>query len=232
MLTIRKAKERGHADHGWLDTWHTFSFADYHDPEHMGFRVLRVINEDRVQPGLGFGTHGHHDMEILTYVLEGALEHKDSMGTGSLIRPGELQYMSAGSGVMHSEFNASKSELVHLLQIWILPAVRNAAPSYDQKNFKAALKPGALVLLASNDGREGSIELRQDVRLFAGILDAQDDIEHVLAPSRYGWLQVARGSMRLNDLPLEAGDGVAIREETRLQMQSQKYAEFLLFDLP
>ena len=182
MLTIRKSAERGHADHGWLDTYHSFSFADYHDPDHMGFRDLRVINEDVVQPALGFGTHGHRDMEILTWVLEGQLEHKDSMESGGIIHPGELQYMSAGRGVMHSEFNASKSELVKLLQIWILPDEQSAKPRYGQKSFAEALERGGLVLLASKAGRDGSIAIRQNVDLFVARLDGAKTLEHHSRP--------------------------------------------------
>jgi redox-sensitive bicupin YhaK (pirin superfamily) len=231
MLKIRKSGERGHAEHGWLESFHTFSFADYHDDAHMGFRALRVINEDFVQPARGFGTHGHRDMEIVTYVLEGTLEHKDSMGNGDLIKPGDVQYMSAGTGVMHSEFNASKKDLVHLMQIWILPDDVGAKPRYDQKNFAGALKPGNLALVASPDGAQGSIAIRADVRLFAGVLDVQHGIEHGLEPKRHAWLQVARGSLSVNDLRLEAGDGCAISAEKKLAFQTLGTAEFLLFDL-
>lgn len=230
--TLRKASHRGHADHGWLDTYHTFSFANYYDPAHMGFRVLRVINEDRVQPARGFGTHAHEDMEILTWVLAGALEHKDSLGTGSVIRPRELQYMSAGSGVTHSEFNASKTEIVHLLQIWIEPSVHAAKPRYDQKSYATALKPGELVMIASPDGAGGSIAVRQDVRLFAGALDGKREASHALGANRHAWLQVTHGALRAGDQSMTAGDGLAVSRESRLQLQSEKSAEFLLFDLP
>jgi redox-sensitive bicupin YhaK (pirin superfamily) len=232
MLTIRKAKERGHADHGWLDTWHTFSFANYYDPDHMGFSVLRVINEDFVQPARGFGTHPHRDMEILTWVLEGSLEHKDSMGNGSVIRPGEMQYMSAGTGVTHSEFNPSKSEKVHLLQIWIETGEPGARPRYAQREFTAGLKDGALHLLASPDGRDGSIAIRQDARLQVARADAPRDLSVDLDPGRTGWLQVARGSLRVNGEALEHGDGAAIQGEKQLSISASIGAEFLLFDLP
>jgi redox-sensitive bicupin YhaK (pirin superfamily) len=231
MMTIRKSNERGHAEHGWLESFHTFSFADYHDDEHMGFRALRVINEDFVQPARGFGMHGHRDMEILTYVLEGALEHKDSMGNGSLIKPGDVQYMSAGTGVMHSELNASKNELVHLYQIWILPDVEGAKPRYDQKNFGSALEPGKLVLVASPDGADGSIAIRTDARLFAGVIDAQHPLSHELDRGRSAWLQVARGSLRVNDVELHAGDAVAIEREPVLRASTNERAELLVFDL-
>jgi redox-sensitive bicupin YhaK (pirin superfamily) len=231
-LAVRRANDRGHADHGWLDSHHTFSFADYYDPAHMGFRVLRVINEDRVQPGRGFGTHGHQDMEILTWVLEGQLEHKDSMGTGSIIRARDLQYMSAGSGVTHSEFNPSPKELVHFLQIWILPGVRGAKPRYDQRSFGSALKPGELALLASPDGASGSIEVRQDMKLFAGVVDRGVPAAHALGAPRHAWLQVTSGSVKVGDKSLGAGDGLAASGEPKLAMSADARAEFLLFDLP
>ncbi len=231
-FAVRRAQDRGHGDHGWLDSFHTFSFADYHDPAHMGFRVLRVINEDRVQPGRGFGTHGHQDMEILTWVLAGELEHKDSLGTGSIIHARELQYMSAGSGVTHSELNPSKESLVHLLQIWILPAVRGAKPRYDQKSFATALKPGELVLIASPDGASGSIAVRQDMKLFAGVLDSKATATHSLGAPRHAWLQVTAGSITVGDKTLAEGDGLAVSGEPKLAMQSDAPAEFLLFDLP
>jgi len=232
MQTIRRAKDRGHAEHGWLESWHTFAFADYFHPAHLGFSALRVINEDFVQPGQGFGTHPHRDMEILTWVLEGALEHKDSMGSGSVIRPGEMQYMSAGTGVTHSEFNASKSELVHLLQIWILPKIAGAAPRYGQKNFATALAQGALVTLASPDGVGGSIAIRQDARVLAARADEDREHAHALAPGRKAWIQVARGGLLVNDLALEVGDGLAVEGERELTLQVAKGGEFLLFDLP
>lgn len=233
MIRIRPAAERGHFDHGWLDTWHTFSFSDYYDPEYMGFRDLRVINEDRVQEGEGFGKHPHKDMEILTYILAGALEHKDSMGNGSVIRPGDMQYMSAGSGVFHSEFNHSQTERVHLLQIWILPSVSRATPRYDQKHYPVSERLGQLRLVASPDGAEGSIAIRQDVRLYASILDPGQTVDQTLAPRRHGWLQVARGELELNGLSLKAGDGAALSAETALNLRSTGtgQAEFLYFDL-
>jgi quercetin 2,3-dioxygenase len=231
MLTLRKSDDRGHAAHGWLDTYHTFSFANYYDPAFMGFRHLRVINEDRVLPAEGFGKHGHRDMEILTWVLEGELEHKDSMGNGDIIRPGELQYMSAGKGVLHSEFNASKANVVHLLQIWILPDEANATPRYGQKSFASALSKGDLVLVASKDGRDGSIAIRQDMRLFAARTNAERTYEHALGAKRNAWIQVARGSLRVNDVQLDAGDGLAVEREAQLTLQASKDTEFLLFDL-
>jgi redox-sensitive bicupin YhaK (pirin superfamily) len=232
MLTIRRANERGHVDHGWLRTWHTFSFADYHDSRHMGFSALRVINEDFVNPAKGFGTHPHRDMEILTWVLEGALEHEDSLGNGSAIRPGEMQYMSAGTGVTHSEFNHSKSEVVHLLQIWIEPNETGARPRYGQKNFSGALKPGGLCLLASPEGGDGSIAIRQDARVHAARTSAAKDFALDFGANRSAWLQVARGSLHLNGESLMQGDGAAIEKERKLSIQTEKGAEFLLFDLP
>jgi redox-sensitive bicupin YhaK (pirin superfamily) len=232
VLTLRRAQERGHADHGWLRTWHTFSFADYHDPDHMGFSALRVINEDFVAPGQGFGTHPHRDMEILTWVLEGALEHKDNMGNGAAIRPGEMQYMSAGTGVTHSEFNHSKSEAVHLLQIWILPNEMGARPRYGQKDFAAALKPGGLCLLASPEGRDGSIAIRQDARVHAARTPTPKEFAIDLGVQRSAWLQVARGGLRVNGEALAQGDGAAIQKERKLAIATEMGAEFLLFDLP
>jgi redox-sensitive bicupin YhaK (pirin superfamily) len=231
MLTIRRSSERGHADHGWLDTYHTFSFADYHDPEHMGYRSLRVINDDTVEPGQGFGKHGHRDMEILTWILDGALEHKDSIGSGGVIRPGELQYMSAGKGVLHSEFNASKTEPVHLLQIWILPEEDGATPRYDQKSFAETLVPGRLVRIASHDGRDGAIAIRQDVELFAARFEKGQSASHALADGRHAWVHVARGSVQLNGRALEAGDSVAVEGEPTLTIEATDAAEVLLFDL-
>ena len=232
MLAIRRARERGHADHGWLQSWHSFSFADYHEPRHMGFSALRVINEDFVQPGEGFGTHPHRDMEILTWVLEGALEHKDSMGNGSAIRPGEMQYMSAGTGVTHSEFNHSKEEVVHLLQIWIVPNERGARPRYGQKSFAGELASEALCLVASSDGRDGSIAIRQDARVIVARTRAAREFSIELAAGRSAWLQVARGSLRLGVETLLQGDGVAIEKERKLAIRTEAGAEFLLFDLP
>lgn len=229
MITIRRAAERGHADHGWLDTYHTFSFADYYDPDHMGFRTLRVINEDRVAPGRGFGTHGHRDMEIISYVLDGALAHRDSMGTDGVIRPGEVQRMSAGTGVMHSEMNGSDAERVHFLQIWIVPERRNLAPSYEQKAFPEEERRGMLKLVASPDASDGSVKIHQDVRLYTALLDGHS-VTHDFAAGRYGWLQVARGQAQVNGQRLEAGDGAAIADEPSVTITGTG-AEVLLFDL-
>jgi len=231
MLTIRRSGERGSADHGWLDARHTFSFADYYDPAQMGFRSLRVINEDRVQAGQGFGRHPHRDMEILTWILEGALEHKDSTGGGGVIRPGEIQYMSAGRGVLHSEFNASKSERVHLLQIWIEPDVHGAPPRYEQRDYTAALARGGLVALASKDGADGSIPIRQDAKLFAARASRDESHAYPLAEQRHAWLQVARGKVTVNGQELSAGDGVSASREKELSIRASAGAEFLLFDL-
>lgn len=231
MITKRPAGERGHFDHGWLDTYHTFSFADYHDPGHMGFRHLRVINEDSVHPGRGFPTHGHRDMEIVTYVLEGALEHRDSLGTGSVIRPGDVQRMTAGTGVQHSEFNASKSEPVHLLQIWILPARARLTPGYEQKTIPAADKRGVLRLIASPDGSDGSVTIHQDVRLYASVLEAGEKVVQSLARGRFAWLQVARGAVTLNGHAFVHGDGAAVSDETSLALAATAPSEILLFDL-
>jgi quercetin 2,3-dioxygenase len=232
MITIRPSDERGHADHGWLDTRHTFSFAGYRDPTHMGFRVLRVINEDHVAPGQGFGTHPHNDMEIITYVLDGALEHKDSLGTGSVIRRGDVQRMSAGRGVLHSEFNHSEEEPVHLLQIWLYPSVRGLQPSYDQKRFDDDSKRGRLRLLVSPDGRDGSLGMHQDAYLYATILESDAHVTHRFEPGRYGWIQVVDGSVRVNGSELKAGDGAAISDESQLVLTAKQAAEVLLFDLP
>jgi redox-sensitive bicupin YhaK (pirin superfamily) len=231
MLDIRRAAQRGHAEHGWLDSRHTFSFADYFDPKFMGFGPLRVINEDRVQPGQGFGTHSHRDMEIISYVLEGELAHKDSMGNGSVIRPGDVQRMSAGTGVTHSEFNHSQSELVHFLQIWIQPERSGARPSYEEKRFDDADKRGRLRLVGSRDGREGSVVIHQDVSLYAAVLGDGDEVEHLLAPGRRAWLQVTRGSVELNGTALETGDGVALTAERNLKIRGTANAEVLLFDM-
>lgn len=228
MITIRKGGDRGHFDHGWLDTYHTFSFADYHDPAHMGFRALRVINDDRVEAGRGFGTHGHRDMEIITYVLEGELSHQDSMGNGSVIRPGEVQRMSAGTGVMHSEKNAS-DELVHLLQIWILPERHGITPSYEQKVFPPAERDGRLRLVASHDGRDGSVTIHQDADLYTTTLRDGASVTQNLRPGRYGWVHVARGNVTVNGQPLAAGDGAAIEAEPRVTIAGD--GEVLLFDL-
>jgi quercetin 2,3-dioxygenase len=232
MMVIRPAQERGVANFGWLDSRHTFSFGEYSDPNHMGFADLRVINDDKVTPGQGFGTHGHQDMEIITYVLEGALEHKDSIGTGSIIRPGDVQRMSAGTGIRHSEFNASQTELVHLLQIWILPEQKGIEPSYEQKTFPEAEKRGKLLLVGSRKGRDGSITIHQDVDFYAASLQAGEEVSHTLAPGRVAWLQVARGSVQLNDQSLTAGDGVAIAQESQMTLKgSADAAEVLLFDM-
>ena len=231
MITIRKSRERGHFDHGWLNTYHTFSFDQYYDPRYMGFRSLRVINEDFVAPGRGFPTHGHRDMEIITYILEGALKHEDSMGNGSVIRPGDVQRMTAGTGVRHSEKNASDGERVHLLQIWILPDAENLTPGYEQKAFSEEERREQLRLIASNDGRDDSVRLNQDVSLFASILDADQEVERVMDPSRYAWIQVARGSISVNGEKAEQGDGVVVVAEPVLKIQAHEPAEFLLFDL-
>ena len=230
-LSIRRAGERGRADHGWLLSFHTFSFADYYDPAHMGFRALRVINEDRVQPGRGFGTHSHRDMEIISYVLEGELEHKDSMGTSSIIRPGEVQRMSAGTGVTHSEFNASRSELVHFLQIWILPERPGGKPGYEQKAFPEAERKGKLRLVASPDGRDGSVTIRQDVTLHTGLLCTGEALRHALEPGRHAWVHVARGQVEIGGEQLEAGDAAAISDARGLELSGRDSSEVLLFDL-
>ncbi len=229
MTTLRRSEDRGHANHGWLDSYHTFSFADYHDPRHMGFRSLRVINDDRVAPGGGFPTHRHRDMEIVTYVLDGALEHKDSMGTGSVIRPGDVQRMSAGTGVAHSEFNASKTDPVHLLQIWILPDRSGYSPSYEEKHFDAADKRGRLRIVASRDGRDGSVTLHQDATIHAGLFDGDERAEHALAPGRAAWVHVARGTLSVNGERLTAGDAAAIGDHVTLERGEG--AEVLVFDL-
>ena len=231
MITVRKAQERGHARHGWLDSFHTFSFAGYHDPEHMGFRALRVINVDRVQPRRGFDTHSHRDMEIVTYVLAGALRHEDSLGTGSVIRPGDVQRMSAGTGVSHSEFNHSATELVHLLQIWLQPEREGLPPSYEQKHFRPEERRGVPRLVASRDARDGSIRIHQDVDLYASLLGEGESVAHRLRPGRHAWVQVARGRCTLNGASLEAGDGAAVSGETSLRLADAVDAEVLLFDL-
>lgn len=232
MLTIRKSDDRGTANLGWLYSRHTFSFSDYYDPEHMGFGPLRVINEDRVSPGQGFGTHGHRDMEIISYVLEGALEHKDSIGTGSVIRPGDVQIMSAGTGIRHSEFNHSKTEPVHFLQIWIVPDREGIAPRYAQKRFPDEEKRGRLRLVGSSDGNEGSIVIRQDAQLFAALLNTGEQVTHETAAGRRAWLQVVRGTVRVNGHDVGAGTGVAAENEPKLTMSAQADGtELLLFDL-
>jgi redox-sensitive bicupin YhaK (pirin superfamily) len=231
MITVRPAAERGHFDHGWLDTSHTFSFASYHDPRHMGFRALRVINEDRVQPGEGFGTHAHRDMEILTWVLEGALEHKDSMGNGSVIRPGDIQRMSAGTGVTHSEFNPSREALVHLLQIWLLPNQRGLPPSYEEKRFPPETLRGRLRFFAAGAGRPGAVTFHQDADLWAAQLKQGESVRHDLKAGRYAWLQVARGAVSLKGKALGAGDGAAVSDEPAIEITATGPAEVLLFDL-
>ena len=231
MIQIRPGHDRGHANHGWLDTYHTFSFADYYDPAHMGFRSLRVINEDRVEPGQGFGTHPHRDMEIITYVLEGALEHRDSLGTGSVIRPADVQRMSAGTGITHSEFNHSRMEPVHLLQIWILPERKGLKPGYEQKAFGAHDRRGRLRLIATRDGRDGAVTVHQDVALYAALLSDGEKVTHPLQRDRHAWLQVARGTVLFNGTRLAAGDGAAINEEPSLEIKAAGESEVLLFDL-
>jgi len=231
MIQVRKSNERGHAEHGWLDSHHTFSFADYYDPQAMGFRALRVINEDRVQPGQGFGTHGHRDMEILSYVLEGGLAHRDSTGGGGVIEPGDVQRMSAGTGVMHSEFNASRSEPVHFLQIWIVPDRRGITPGYEQKHFPPEQRQGQLRLIASPDAADGSLKIHQDARVYTTLLGKGQTVSHPLAAGRYLWVQVARGQVRMGDVVLSAGDGAAISDERSVTLTGDEPAEVLLFDL-
>jgi quercetin 2,3-dioxygenase len=231
MMDILKSEERGHANHGWLDSHFTFSFADYFDPEQVQFRTLRVMNDDRIAGGGGFPKHPHRDMEIVTYVLEGALEHKDSMGNGSVIKPGDVQYMSAGTGVAHSECNASKTEPVHMYQIWMLPEKQGLKPTYDQKTFSDAEKRGKLRLVASPDGRDGSVRIRQDNELYATVLGAGETVKHALKKDRHAYVQVARGSVKLNGTELREGDGAAISEEKAVELTGVKDAEVLLFDL-
>jgi redox-sensitive bicupin YhaK (pirin superfamily) len=231
MLTVRKSEERGRAQFGWLDSKHSFSFGHYFDPKHMGFGPLRVINEDRVAPAGGFPTHPHADMEIISYVLDGALAHKDSIGTGSVIRPGDVQRMSAGTGIRHSEFNASKTEPVHFLQIWIIPERKGLRPSYEQKAFSADEKRGKLRLVGSRDGRDGSVTIHRDVDLYATLLTAGETVSHVLGAGRVAWVQVARGAATLNGKPLRAGDGVAVETSGQLTLAGTDDAEILLFDM-
>jgi redox-sensitive bicupin YhaK (pirin superfamily) len=230
MISIRRAAERGHFDHGWLNTYHTFSFADYDDPAHMGFRSLRVINEDRVAPGQGFGAHRHRDMEIVSYVLEGALAHRDSMGNSGVIRPGDVQRMSAGTGVEHSEFNGSRSEPVHFLQIWIMPARRGVSPGYEQKTFRTPEKRGRLLPIGSPDGRDGSVRIGQDVTVYAAVLADGEAVRHVLEPGRHAWVQVARGDSLVGGTSLAAGDGAAVSNESELDITGRD-CELLIFDL-
>jgi hypothetical protein len=233
MITIRLADDRGHADYGWLDTHYSFSFADYFDTRHMGFRDLRVINEDRVQGGKGFGMHGHRDMEIVTYVLSGALEHRDSMGNGAVMRRGDVQHMSAGTGVRHSEFNPSAREPLHLLQIWLMPEREDIHPGYEQKTFSEEEKRNQLRLLASHDGDDGSLTMHQNAKIFASVLDGGKSVRYALSPGRHAWVQVASGAVDVNGTRLSAGDGAAISEESALAIsgQSKQASEFLLFDL-
>lgn len=232
MLKLRKAIDRGHFDHGWLKTYHSFSFADYHDPENMGFRTLRVINDDVVLQGEGFGTHPHRDMEIITYPVSGSLQHRDSMGNGSVIRRGEVQYMSAGTGVTHSEFNPSQEEVSHLLQIWILPDRRSYEPTYAQHKVTEEDKRNKLCLLASGTGELGSIQIRQDAKIFASVLEPQAVLGYQIDKKRHVWLQVVQGTVAVNDIKLETGDGLAVSEETHLQLVGgSTSAEVLLFDL-
>jgi hypothetical protein len=231
MVRRRPAAERGHTRLDWLDSWHTFSFADYHDPAHMGFRALRVINEDRIAPGRGFGTHSHQDMEIVTCVLSGELQHRDSLGNGSVIRPGDVQRMSAGTGIAHSEFNPSGTEPVHLLQIWILPAQRGLTPSYEQRHFAPDAREGRLCLVGARDGRDGAVTIHQDVDLYVATLGGTKEVVHRLRPGRHAWVQVASGAVLVDGERLEAGDGAAVSETDRLELASTGQAEVLVFDL-
>ena len=231
MITLRKADDRGHADHGWLDSHHSFSFADYYDPAHMGFGPLRVINEDRVQPGKGFGTHSHRDMEIISYVLDGQLEHKDSMGTGSIIAPGDVQRMSAGRGVSHSEYNPSRTDSAHFLQIWIEPDITGIVPSYEQTHIARQEKRGRLRLIASPEGTDGSVTIHQEARLYASLLDETDSLTHPLADGRRAYVHVVRGSVRVNNLALAAGDAAMFSSESAVTLDRAKAAEVLLFDV-
>ena len=231
MIELRRAAERGHANHGWLDSWHSFSFAEYHDPAHMGFGSLRVINDDRVAPGMGFGTHGHRDMEIVSYVLAGSLEHRDSMGNGSVIVPGDVQRMSAGRGVQHSEYNPSPTEPAHFLQIWILPKVSGIAPSYEQKAFPAEEKRGRLRLIASPDGAESSVTIHQDARLYAALLDGDEAASLALSPGRRAYVHVARGRVSANGVELVAGDAIKLTGEAAVSLARGAGAEVLVFDL-
>jgi redox-sensitive bicupin YhaK (pirin superfamily) len=231
MIQIRKSEERGHADHGWLKSYHTFSFADYYEPEFMGFRALRVINEDWVSGGEGFPPHPHRDMEIITYILSGELEHKDSMGNGSVIRPGDVQRMSAGTGVKHSEFNHSKDKTVHLLQIWITPAETGIKPGYEEKKFSLEERKNRLKLVASPNSQDGSVLIHQDAKLYASVLEAGKEVSYDLDPKRFAWIQVAEGEIEVNGKKLSAGDAAAVGEERKLTLSGKKNAEFLLFDL-
>jgi redox-sensitive bicupin YhaK (pirin superfamily) len=231
MLTVRPGQSRGRTALGWLDSYHTFSFGDYHDPEQIGFQALRVINDDRVAPGTGFGMHPHRDMEILTWVLAGALEHRDSLGNGSVIEPGQLQRMSAGTGILHSEYNPSESDLVHLLQIWILPERRGLTPGYEQRTFPATDRRGRLQLLAARDGRAGAVTVHQDVELYVADLAASESVTQPLKPGRSAWVQVTRGTVQVNGRVLRAGDGAAVRGERDIRLEASGEASLLLFDL-
>ncbi len=231
MITVRQAHERGHANHGWLDSFHSFSFADYYDAEHMGFGPLRVINEDRVQPGMGFGTHGHRDMEIISYVLDGQLSHQDNIGNGSVITPGDVQRMSAGRGVLHSEFNPSTSDPVHFLQIWIEPSARGVPASYEQTRVETEAKRGKLALIAGPAGSTAAVTIHQDARVFATLVDGDEAVEHDLAAGRRAYVHVARGSVHVNGTPLTAGDAARIEGERRIELSAGRDAEVLLFDL-
>ncbi|VXD19543.1 pirin family protein [Planktothrix paucivesiculata] len=231
MITVRKSQDRGQVKIDWLESYHTFSFGNYYDPEYMGWRSLRVINEDRVQPMGGFPTHGHQNMEIITYILQGSLEHKDSLGTGSIIQPGEVQRMSAGTGIRHSEFNPSATDQVHLLQIWLLPDTQGLPPSYEQKSFNFSENSGQFQLIATRNPVDQAVKIHQDVNLYAGILKPSDRISYSFSAERYGWLQVAKGEVILNQIPLTAGDGAAIAEEPEITLTATTDAEILLFDL-
>ena len=231
MIRVRKGDDRGRTQLEWLDSRHTFSFGEYHDPAHMGFRALRVINEDRVHPGEGFGTHAHANMEIVSWVLEGSLQHRDSLGNGSVIRPGEVQRMSAGTGVTHSEFNPSRDEGTHFLQIWILPDRRGMAPDYEQKAFPAEEMTGRWRVVGSPDGRDGSVTIHQDAGMLAAILSPGDAIPHAISPGRHAWIQVARGAIVVNGIPLHAGDGAAVSDELAIEVRAEEPSEVLLFDL-
>lgn len=231
MIKIRKARERGHAQHGWLDSYHTFSFADYYDPQYMGFRYLRIINEDRVQPGKGFGTHSHQDMEIISYILAGALEHRDSMGNGSVIHPGDVQLIRAGTGVTHSEYNYSSEGLVHFLQIWILPDQKGLTPAYEQRHFPPEQRRNVLRLVASRDGRDGSLRIHQDVALYTTILEPGQTVTHVLAEGRHAWVQMARGRAHVNGTWLAEGDGASVSDETHIELTAHSPTEILVFNL-
>jgi redox-sensitive bicupin YhaK (pirin superfamily) len=232
MITLRKSADRGHARHGWLESDHTFSFANYYDPRFRGYRALLVINQDRVAPGRGFGLHPHDNMEVISYVLDGAIEHKDTMGTASVLRPGEVQVISAGTGMAHSEYNPSQTEPLHFLQVWIVPNVENAPPTYDQKAFPLEERRNALRLVCSPDGRDGSIVIRQDASVYASVLEPDHEVKHEYAAGRYGWIHVARGAVEMNGQVLEDGDGAAIDGEPLLTLRGRRDAELLLFDLP